>query len=470
MKRQFRAYLLAGWLAAPFAMAAADTPPAWTPIELNANDRLLILAPHPDDEVIACGGIVEKANAMKLPVRIAYFTFGDNNEWSFLLYRKHPVLLPGAVRAMGEVRHGEAVAAAGQLGLTPSDLTFLGYPDFGTFHIWCNHWDEQPPFESMLTKVTAVPYTNALSFGAPYKGESIVADLKKVISGFRPTRVFVSHPGDHNPDHRALYLFTRIALWELQAQIQPELDPYLVHVANWPAPRGIHTDQRLDPPAMFANQIRWRVNELSTNEVAAKMEALKKHQSQFAYAAAYLESFVRPNELFGDLPPVQLTTSTNETDLDQIGRMPEMPEELTDEERASFTGVERRTIRLEGDRLALALDFSRPFATAVEATADFFGFRPDRPFTEMPKVQVQIGPLGHKVYSQQKELKAESVVIQRNRKGFVIHIPLKLLGNPNVVLTSARTFLGDVPLDWVSWRIVNLPETVQAAEKGEAKK
>jgi len=54
---------------------------------LNSDDRIMVLAPHPDDESIGCGGIIQQAVAMKLPVRIVWLTNGDNNEWSFIVYR-----------------------------------------------------------------------------------------------------------------------------------------------------------------------------------------------------------------------------------------------------------------------------------------------------------------------------------------------------------------------------------------------
>ena len=77
------------------------------------------------------------AVAMKVPVHVVFLTNGDNNEWSFSVYRKHPVLVPAAVRSMGEVRHDEAVAACRILGLKESDLSpVLGYPDFGLMPIF----------------------------------------------------------------------------------------------------------------------------------------------------------------------------------------------------------------------------------------------------------------------------------------------------------------------------------------------
>ena len=137
----------------------------WPESAFDADDRILILAPHPDDESLACGGIIQRGVAQGLPVRVAFLSYGDNNEWSFMVYRKRLEILPWQVRAMGEVRHAEALAAAGTLGVPEKALNFLGYPDFGTLHIWCEHWGSAPPFRSMLTHVTSVPYPMLIGLG-----------------------------------------------------------------------------------------------------------------------------------------------------------------------------------------------------------------------------------------------------------------------------------------------------------------
>jgi LmbE family N-acetylglucosaminyl deacetylase len=95
-------------------------------IEFGADDRILVLAPHPDDEALACAGAIQRGLASGLPVHVVFLTLGDNNEWSFTVYRKRPQLLPRQVRAMGEVRHDEALSAARALGLAPDALIFLG--------------------------------------------------------------------------------------------------------------------------------------------------------------------------------------------------------------------------------------------------------------------------------------------------------------------------------------------------------
>ena len=126
-------------------------------IQLSPKDRILVLAPHPDDEVLGAGGVTQKAISLKLPVKIVFFTYGDSNQWSFLVYRKHPVFMPGAVETMGLVRKDEALAASSILGVDSKDLIFLGYPDFGTLNIWYEHWNKRAAYRTMLTWVNHVP-------------------------------------------------------------------------------------------------------------------------------------------------------------------------------------------------------------------------------------------------------------------------------------------------------------------------
>ncbi len=448
--------LLAGLLGC--SAKPQGTGPNRPEVSLTPQDRILVLAPHPDDEVLGCGGILQTAVAMHLPVRVVFFTYGDNNQWSFLVYRKHPVLMPHAVQSMGQVRHHEAVAATAVLGVDASQLTFLGYPDFGTLKIWNAHWGVSPPLRSMLTRVTAVPYPNARRPGAAYKGEEVLRDLTEVLREFRPTKVFVSHPGDHMPDHRALYLFTRVALWDLEPELRPELYPYLIHFKRWPRPRGYRPQEPLRPPEVWQQAVVWRSHPLRDDEVARKHTAIKAHHTQYRSSGQYLLSFIRPNELFGDFPTVRLAQPTGSIPLSvgEVADSGEAPEELTEQERAVFVGVETRSVQREGDEVVLSIAFSRPLAEAVEASVYVFGYRRDRPFADMPKLHVKIGALRHTVYDQERPLPADTVELKRGLKHWVLRVPLQALGYPERLLTSAQTSLGEVPLDWVSWRILEL--------------
>ena len=426
-------------------------------LTLKPTDRLLVLAPHPDDEVLGCGGVIQEAVSQGLPVRVVFLTYGDNNELSFIRYRKRPVLMPKAVRAMGELRHEEALKAADLLGLSRSQLTFLGYPDWGTFPIWCLHWGSRPAYRSMLTHVRAVPYPDAFRPGAPYKAEAVLADLESLLREFKPTKVFVSHPADSHPDHRACYLYTRVALWDLQQELRPKLYPYLVHYSRWPRPDKDPLHQTLVPPPSL-NQLLWRSYPLSSEQATRNLEALKAHASQYRFSPRSMANLIRLNELFGDYYSVALRGPESGLVQDPSLLLDEIPENLSKEEQAAFVRVEWRSVRIEGTDLVLTLEFSKPLAKEVSASIYLFGYRVGRPFSEMPKLHIRVGLFRYQVYDQNRRLSAKTVSILRNRKRITVRVPLEALGNPQKILSSAHTTLGEISLDWASWRVLELTD------------
>lgn len=426
-------------------------------LELSPRDRILVLAPHPDDEVIGCAGVIQKAVQMNLPLRIAFLTYGDNYQWSFMVYRKHLVLNPEAMKKMGLIRHKEAVAAAGILGVSPGSLVFLGYPDYRTLNIWYSHWGDAGPARGMFTRVAEVPYENAMRPGTSYKGEEIVNDLKTILREFRPTKVFLSHPADHQPDHRALYLFARIALWDMEEEMDIQTYPYLVHFKRWPDPKGYRPEESLTPPGLLSGKISWSGYALTPGEIACKETALKAHTTQYKADSKYLVSFIRSSELFGDFPIVRLysAASGKEFSLDD-NFTGETPEELTEEERDSFVGLEEELVRFEEGNLIISVKLSRPLAGEVGTSIYIFGYRRDIPFEEMPKLHIMFGALRHRVYDQNKVLTDSSIKIVRHPKEINISIPLGVVNKPERILLSSQTYLGSVPLDWASWRILDL--------------
>jgi LmbE family N-acetylglucosaminyl deacetylase len=451
--------------------AGVPKPGDWPQVTLAADDRILVLAPHPDDETIACGGILQQAVARKLPVRAVYLTYGDSNQWSFMLYRRRPEILPNQVEGMGEVRHDEALHATQILGIPKSDVVFLGYPDFGTLSIWEQHWGSAPPYRALLTRATAVPYGNAFHPGAAYKGDAVLADLTAQLRDFRPTKVFVSHPIDQNPDHLALYLFTRVALWDLAGEMQPTLYPYLVHYPGWPQPSGYHPTDTLEPPDRVARPVNWQRFSLTQDETQRKLTALQAHRTQYEASAGYLLSFIRTDELFGDYPPLELSEDTADGSapptpgppLSSRGlaprpspQPPAAPDQLTDSERARFVGVESRRMWLDHGDMVISVGLSEPLGRGVEMSVYAFGYRADRPFAQMPKLHVQVGEFRHMVYDGDRTLPQNTVTVDRQARQITVRIPLQTLDDPQRVLTSARTYIGNVPLNTASWRVAEL--------------
>ena len=431
--------------------------PRWPALEIKENDRILVLAPHPDDEVLACGGIIQRAAGKNIPVRIVFLTCGDNNEWSFMVYRKGFVLRPKEVQKMGVIRTHEAAEAAREQGLSPEHLFFLGYPDFCTLRIFTRHWGVSPPARSMLTDVSAVPYEKAFRPGAPYKGEEILKDIKSILKGFRPTKIFLSHPADDNCDHLALYLFTKIALWELDKEMQkPELYPYLTHFSKWPLSLGVNRESPLVPPGELRKILGWKIFALDAAVTDRKLRALKKHLTQYESNREYLSSFVRTNEIFGDVPYIEMKRGGEPVNIypEYIGSPLEHPPQLTDKEEGSYVGFDEFYIQVKGDKLILTIELSDPVKLGVTVLAYLFGYRNDRPFAEMPKLCIEAGLLKLSVYNQSIKLKNSKVKIIRKWKGFIIEVPLGALGNPQRVLASAQTAKGIVPLSTGPWRII----------------
>ena len=397
---------------------------------------------------------------MGLPVRLVYLTYGDNAETAFIAYRKRPVVKGKSVQAMGLVRHAEGLAAAGVLGLNPDQVTFLGYPDFRTLTIWAEHWGDCEPCQSMFTQTSVVPYENAFRPGTPYRADEILADVEGILREFKPTKIFVSHPADHNPDHLSLYLFTRVALWNLSGELQPELFPFLVHHPEWPQPDGLNPELPLDPPGRLEEGVSWCVSSLAPAENERKLAALRKHQTQYKMSAEYLNSFIRSNELFGDYPDALLQSNSLPVfrqGLDYRAAAPAIPRELTNAERAKWVGVERRSVWLERGAFTFAVEFSRPLGPNVGAAVYLFGYRRERPFAQMPKLSVTLRALTHDVRDGTRKLAKSAVEVIRGPKGFVIRAPLDLMGNPEWIMGSARTYAGKMPLDWIAWRVMRVP-------------
>ena len=173
-----------------------------------------------------------------------------------------------------------------------------------------------------------------------------------------------------------------------------------------------------------------------------------------------MASLVRLNELFGEPAPIPIRPSSSPSDLSQKTRefFSEIPDGLTNEQRASFVGVEWRYAQSDGETLVLSFQFSRPLAREVALSVYLFGYRKDHPFERMPKLKLRIGVLHQLVFNHRNPLPARLIQVSREAQQITGRIPLELLGNPQKVLTSAQTSLADVALDATSWRVLELSQ------------
>ena len=183
-------------------------------LSITRDDRILILAPHPDDEVIACGGVIQQALNIGAQVKIVYLTEGQHNPISLIVYKKK-LLFKNRQRQfieLGRIRRKESIDAMNLLGIDRSRLIFLDYPDQGTRSIFVDHWGEGNEYKDSLTGLEQTIEGEGLVPHSPYLAEAILNDTENVIREFKPTKIFCSHPLDQNSDHIAFYLFLKAAL------------------------------------------------------------------------------------------------------------------------------------------------------------------------------------------------------------------------------------------------------------------
>jgi LmbE family N-acetylglucosaminyl deacetylase len=259
-------------------------------------ERVLVVAPHIDDETIAAAGFAADALAHGAEVAVVYMTAGDCNRFAAALLlhtfrpRRESLLSEGRAR----IREGRAAMAL--LGLPAGNVYLLGYPDGGLADLRAH---PGVVIASRGTGRTAVPYPGAVSPGAPYTLENLTGDLSRVLDRVAPTLVLAPVPFDHHPDHAATGRIVR-ALLDRRSSPRPRLLGYLVHHPGFPRPFTYAPREPLGPPRRFLASQRWRVFPLSRDLERKKHAVLHLYKSQIEdpYLWVLLDAFVRTNELF----------------------------------------------------------------------------------------------------------------------------------------------------------------------------
>ena len=441
-------------------------------------ERLVIVAPHPDDEVLGCGGLIQQAVAVGAEVRVIYLTNGDHNQIAFKLYSGHPHLGPRDYIRFGECRRREATAAMSLLGLPARDLIFLGYPDWGELRIWRDYWATNKVFTSDATRTNAVPYPEEYGSRHPYRPQSVVADFCAILRDFKPARVFVTHPADANADHRAAANFVRLAVLQLAEEgLHPQLNYYVIHFGDWPHPVHYHPELGLAPPTLLLDDGNWMSLPLLPAQIEAKYQAILTNETQTTTRQYYLVSFARTNEIFATLAP------------DHVPIMPAGPEpDWRKTVRAKMLTIVPEDVRLRTDPPSIApapkqipleaIDFALQNGdllaivglknrlgkhTGVHLT--LFPYQRGVPFETMPKVEISIPPFfAYHVLVNGFIVRDAGVTVTSVSNRLIVRVPLRLLGGPAVdhLFAAARAHWGEIAADDTAWQLLELP----AEQKG----
>ncbi|MEP7097467.1 MAG: PIG-L family deacetylase [Dokdonella sp.] len=233
------------------------------PLPMTPRDRVMVFAPHPDDETLATGELIQSALAVGARVRVVFATDGDNNPWPqrWLERRWH---VGAAERARwGQRRRREALAALAVLGVDDASARFLGWPDQG------------------LTQCLM-------------RDDTAIDVLAQEISGFVPTHVAMPVLGDRHPDHSALRVMLDLAL--LHAGVACSRLGFVVHGLAAPAnARAVAADTRhhmLKQQAMCAHASQVALSRRRLLELAARPERFDVIESHDAAPTALAQRSV----------------------------------------------------------------------------------------------------------------------------------------------------------------------------------
>jgi LmbE family N-acetylglucosaminyl deacetylase len=269
-------------------------------LQVGSDTRLLIIAPHPDDEVLAAGGLMQHLRAANGVLRVVYLTDGEAYREGVQV--EDHVRSPTAsdYRSYGRQREQEAQAALGELGYSANALTFLGFPNAGLTPLMTRYWSEKRlAYRSPYTRRDRPSDSEILVPGSEFRGEDLSQELAQIIGDFRPTVILAPRKEDQHADHCAAWFFVTDALADV-TRVHPDrkvdMVTYIVHYDSWlfddDAPRS-------EPPEGLSGGVSgWLQVPLSRGELKTKSRALARYKSQMDVMGWFLKGFARRNEWF----------------------------------------------------------------------------------------------------------------------------------------------------------------------------
>ena len=283
------------------ARSAAGADPANRPLmTIPERLHLLVVAPHPDDETLGAGGLMQRVQKHGGRVSVAYLTSGDGYVDGVELETNSLKPKPEDFVDYGERRLQEALRALQTIAISQKRLFVFGFPDGGLRDLLTTHWSSKNPFVSPYTGDSRPPYSQSLSRETTYSGVALERELARLIIRLNPGWVAVTGPWDLHPDHCAAFHFVVRSLRRIRSSdrsfVPPRVLAYTVHRPDWP---GFSEGTSLDaPPNVSADGATWQFLDLTSAELDGKGRALDQYTSQMNIMAILFRGFVRPNEVF----------------------------------------------------------------------------------------------------------------------------------------------------------------------------
>jgi LmbE family N-acetylglucosaminyl deacetylase len=223
------------------------------------NERILVLSPHPDDEVIGCGGLISKVKDEGGQVFVQFVTLGDTRDVS-------ETGLSTADERLTEIEHVAGV---------------LKYDD----------WDVALPGAQYHLRLDAMAQVDLIAV--------LETDCRLSLRAVEPTVVLLPSPLSYNQDHRAVAEAAMTALRPIGGdRMAPAVVALFEEVADqWtphtsPPPNlfvdlcAAHIDDKITAMRAYASQVRPHPHTRSL-EALRTMATVRGAHSGVTYAEAY---------------------------------------------------------------------------------------------------------------------------------------------------------------------------------------
>jgi LmbE family N-acetylglucosaminyl deacetylase len=248
------------------AFSPLATPEALPLRSLTVQAPVLVVAPHPDDETLGCGGAIALLRARGTAVEVLVVSDGTQS---------HPNSIEYPARRLRQVREAETRLALSLLGVEAPQVAFLSLPDGA---------------------VPVVGPAGCLPNAAAQMAlERCTAELRRVA----PRTMFVPYRHDPHRDHRATWSLVQAAIASLPQR------PRQIEYPIW----DWDPQQRQPLDARYQT---WRLDIAPYRE--AKRRAIACYRSQttdlihddptgFRLAPELIATFLNPWEIFLELAP-----------------------------------------------------------------------------------------------------------------------------------------------------------------------
>jgi LmbE family N-acetylglucosaminyl deacetylase len=289
-------------------------PSAFAQLSPTRPESIVVFAPHPDDEVIGCAGIIMQALERGARVKVIDITSGDGFDAAAagLTHKKVDEVGPDDFFALSRLRQTQSRHALEILGGKADDLIVLGYPDGDLGNLYDSTDDkvirQQFTKKNETYALIQKDYHSSVH-GEPvlYQRRSVLGDLVELLTILQPTEIYVTDETDGHVDHRAAFWFVRDAAE--QVGYKGAFFTYLVHgLPAWPFPPGVTLsrpfESRKVKGEVAPRGLPWpppRRIPLTLGQAQRKLKSIQAHNIPVVGMPDHqkeMESFVKSEEVF----------------------------------------------------------------------------------------------------------------------------------------------------------------------------